>query len=118
MANRSDNNAAKTTRELGEILDRIDRLPVLDNRSPDKIVCYDENGIPAPVTPSASAAPPQCATDSVEDPDMEDWRKTFGHKIPATAKEFLESRHREWELGMEADLKARQQKRAKRTPKP
>jgi hypothetical protein len=56
-------------------------------------------------TPVASA---QDAADSSRDPDMEDWRKAFGDKVPAAVKQFLEYRHREWELGIEADLKARQ----------
>jgi hypothetical protein len=49
---------------------------------------------------------------------MEDWRKAFGDKIPAAVKEFLEYRHREWELGMEADLKARQEAGAEGSQKP
>jgi antitoxin VapB len=32
--------------QLREILRRVDRLPVLDSRSPDEIVGYDENGLP------------------------------------------------------------------------
>jgi hypothetical protein len=63
-------------------------------------------------------APAQDAADSSRDPDMEDWRKAFGDNIPAAVKEFLEYRHREWELGMEADLKARQEARAAQTRKP
>jgi uncharacterized protein HemX len=117
MANRFDNNADRTTRKLGEILNRVDQLPVLDNRSPDEIVGYDESGIPASVTPPTSVAPAQDATDSAQDPDMDDWRKTFGKEIPVAVKEFLEYRHREWELGMEADLKARQEKQTERTRK-
>ena len=31
---------------LREILERVDGLPVLDSRSPDEIVGYDENGLP------------------------------------------------------------------------
>jgi antitoxin VapB len=31
-------------RDLGKILDRIDRLPVLDTRSADEILGYTENG--------------------------------------------------------------------------
>lgn len=68
--------------------------------------------------PLTSAASPQGATDSAEDSEMEEWRKTFGHDIPAAVKEFLEYRHQEWELGMEADLKARQEARSERTRKP
>lgn len=32
--------------QLEEILQRVDRLPVLDPRSPDEILGYDENGLP------------------------------------------------------------------------
>jgi hypothetical protein len=31
--------------QLAEILDRFDKLPVLDDRSPDGIIGYDENGL-------------------------------------------------------------------------
>jgi hypothetical protein len=36
-----------------------------------------------------SVAPAQDVTDSAKDPDMDDWRKTFGHNIPVAVKEFL-----------------------------
>lgn len=32
--------------ELGEILRRVDSLPVLDSRSADEIIGYDEHGLP------------------------------------------------------------------------
>lgn len=32
--------------QLEEILRRVDRLPVLDSRSPDEILGYDEHGLP------------------------------------------------------------------------
>jgi len=32
--------------QLQEILRRVDQLPVLDSRSPDQILGYDENGLP------------------------------------------------------------------------
>ena len=32
--------------QLEEILQRVDRLPVLNSRSPDEILGYDENGLP------------------------------------------------------------------------
>jgi antitoxin VapB len=31
-------------RDLGKILDRIDRLPILDTRSADEVLGYTENG--------------------------------------------------------------------------
>ena len=40
--------AAVTARlaKLQEIARRFDALPILDNREPDKILGYDENGLP------------------------------------------------------------------------
>lgn len=32
--------------QLRDILQRVDRLPVLDRRTPDEIVGYDEHGFP------------------------------------------------------------------------
>lgn len=32
--------------QLQEILHRVDQLPVLDSRSSDEIIGYDENGLP------------------------------------------------------------------------
>lgn len=32
--------------QIGEILERVDQLPILDRRSADEIVGYDENGLP------------------------------------------------------------------------
>jgi len=32
--------------QLEEILDRVDQLPVLDSRTPDQIIGYDEHGLP------------------------------------------------------------------------
>lgn len=36
--------------DLGDILRRVDSLPILDPRSPDEIVGYDEDGLPTQVT--------------------------------------------------------------------
>jgi antitoxin (DNA-binding transcriptional repressor) of toxin-antitoxin stability system len=36
----------KLMRDLGKILRRVDRLPVLDDRSPDEIIGYDKDGLP------------------------------------------------------------------------
>lgn len=33
--------------QINEILDRAARLPILDNRTPDEIIGYDENGLPS-----------------------------------------------------------------------
>jgi antitoxin VapB len=32
--------------QLDEILQRMDRLPVLDSRTPEEIIGYDEHGLP------------------------------------------------------------------------
>lgn len=32
--------------QLEEILNRVDRLPIRDSRSPDEILGYDEHGLP------------------------------------------------------------------------
>jgi antitoxin VapB len=32
--------------QLEEIISRVDRLPVLDSRTPDEILGYDEHGLP------------------------------------------------------------------------
>jgi antitoxin VapB len=34
------------TGQLDEILRRVDQLPVLDSRTPDEILGYDEHGLP------------------------------------------------------------------------
>jgi antitoxin VapB len=47
MAERYDNNAEKMRRDVDEILNRVDQLPELDNRSPEEIIGYDENGLPS-----------------------------------------------------------------------
>jgi hypothetical protein len=59
MANHPNKKADKTSRDIGRILNRVDQLPVLDNRSPDEIVGYDKNGIPVSSMPATSAAPPE-----------------------------------------------------------
>jgi antitoxin VapB len=34
------------TAQLNDILRRVDQLPILDSRSPDEIIGYDERGLP------------------------------------------------------------------------
>jgi hypothetical protein len=58
MSDHLDRNADKTTRELEQILNRVDQLPVLDDRSPDEIIGYDENGLPSS---EASSIPPSAS---------------------------------------------------------
>jgi antitoxin VapB len=43
QAPRDPGHIEKALREIGE---RCSKLPVLDNRSPDEILDYDENGLP------------------------------------------------------------------------
>jgi antitoxin VapB len=40
------NGRQKKKQAILEILHEMDKLPVLDNRSPDEILGYDENGLP------------------------------------------------------------------------
>lgn len=43
---RRHRNSRLRDERVQEILARLDRLPRLDNRSPDEILGYDENGLP------------------------------------------------------------------------
>ena len=38
--------AEERRRSIEEVLERLRRLPVLDDRSPDEIIGYDEHGLP------------------------------------------------------------------------
>jgi hypothetical protein len=40
-------NTERMKDDLDEILRRVDSLPILDSRSPDEILGYDEYGIPS-----------------------------------------------------------------------
>jgi antitoxin (DNA-binding transcriptional repressor) of toxin-antitoxin stability system len=40
------NPSRKLMRDLEKILRRVDRFPVLDDRSPDEIIGYDKDGLP------------------------------------------------------------------------
>ena len=105
--------------ELDAILRRVDRLPVLDSRTPDEIIGYDQHGLPGPgVTPPGSCVPVRSPKGCVEDPDLEDWRKKFGREIPPAVKEFLDYRHRESEIGMKKNLRRRSRKNHAPTRRP
>jgi antitoxin VapB len=41
-----EQRSRNTASQIEEILRRVDQLPVLDSRSPDEIIGYDENGLP------------------------------------------------------------------------
>ncbi len=43
---RSEAEIAARRRALIELVEEIDKLPVLDDRSPEEIIGYDENGLP------------------------------------------------------------------------
>jgi hypothetical protein len=105
--------------ELDAILRRVDRLPDMDSRTLDEIIGYDKDGLPRMnTTPSSTDASAHDAGDATEDPDIENWRKAFGREISPVVKGFLEHRHREWELAMEADLDRRSKTRRLRTRGP
>ena len=37
-------------RQIGDILERVDSMPTLDDRSAEEILCYDEHGLPLNLT--------------------------------------------------------------------
>jgi hypothetical protein len=86
-------------RELNEILRRIDQLPVLDSRSPDQIVGYDEIGVPATDTYSESGSSPQDQAGPAESFDFEAWKnRILNNPVSrAAVEDFLKHRHRDWE---------------------
>ncbi len=43
---RRQKSAASLPEKLQDILDRVDRLPTIDRRPPDKILGYDKSGVP------------------------------------------------------------------------
>jgi antitoxin VapB len=43
---KQDRRSRILTSQIEEILRRVDQLPVLDARTPEEIVGYDENGLP------------------------------------------------------------------------
>lgn len=42
-----ERRSRRRRRSVDDLVDRFNRLPVLDNRSADEIVGYDENGLPS-----------------------------------------------------------------------
>jgi antitoxin VapB len=112
-------NQKKLRIELDAILRRVDRLPVLDSRTPDEIIGYDEHGIPTPgVAPPGSAVSGRKPEGPMENPDLDDWWKKYQRKVPPAVKEFLKYRHREWELGIGADIEGKPKVRRARTRRP
>jgi antitoxin VapB len=43
---KQDRRSRILTSQIEEILQRVDQLPILDARTPEEIVGYDENGLP------------------------------------------------------------------------
>ena len=49
-SNNQEDHVANKQAEIEEILHRVDSYPVLDSRSPEEIIGYDGNGLPAECT--------------------------------------------------------------------
>jgi len=98
MAHCSDKTADQTPPEVNDILKRVADLPALDNRSPEEIIGYDENG-----APSQPEMQPDCASAQAEElpakyPDFAARRKKiFGDRVVDAVEDFLKHRHRDWE---------------------
>ena len=105
MAPQSSKRKRKKTHELKKILSRVDKLPVLDNRSPEEIIGYDESGVPSCDPGPEPATPPQGEPDSSESFDFAAYKKAVlaDPASRAVIEDFLKNRHREWELEMETD---------------
>lgn len=43
---RKEDNIAKRRKEVMKIVQRVQQLPILDARTPDEILGFDENGLP------------------------------------------------------------------------
>ena len=62
-------------KKIDAILRRVDRLPVLDPRTPDEIVGYDEDGLPQSETPKGAVDPTVPDQPAVKYPDFAARRK-------------------------------------------
>lgn len=77
--------------DLDDILRRVDSLPILDPRSPDEILGYDENGLPT-------------GKERARWHDFEAGaREILGDRI---LEDFLKYRHREWEENLGKETKS------------
>ncbi len=72
----SDKKADRTLHDIEEILERVHRLPTLDNRTDEEILGIDESGASAQSEAGAGTA---------------------GGGTPNAVEEFLRYRHRDWE---------------------
>ena len=83
---------------VDEILRRVDALPVIDNRSPDEIVGYDANGLPASDTARTESVSPT-QEQAGNEFDFEAYRQEIlsDPKAKHIIETFLKYRHRERE---------------------
>ena len=81
--------------KVNDILERVDTLPILDPRSADEVVGYDEQGLPA--QRDVRAVPTDSAGENGF--DFEAYRKEVLNdpKAREVIELFLKYRHREWE---------------------
>jgi hypothetical protein len=81
--------------KVNDVLERVDSLPILDLRSADEIVGYDEHGLPA--QREVRAAPTDSAGENGF--DFEAYRKAVLNdpKAREVIEFFLKYRHRERE---------------------
>lgn len=119
MAPQSSKKKRKKTHELKKILSRVDKLPVLDNRSPEEIIGYDESGVPSCDPSPKPAAPPGGEPDSWEPFDFAAHKKRIlaDPASRAVIEDFLKNRHREWELDPETDPPSRSKRGRARAPR-
>jgi hypothetical protein len=120
MAERAKKRQRKQRKDLDEILRRVDELPVVDDRQPDDIIGYDEIGAP---TTEAHVHPSVPSQDSPAEPfDFGAWKKKVMDNPASRAviEEFLEYRHREWELAIEKpqSRRAKGARKLARRPRP
>src|ERR1700686_3496498 len=81
--------------KVNDVLERVDALPILDPRSADEVVGYDEHGLPA--QREVRAVPTDSAGENGF--DFEAYRKEVlsDPKAREVVGFFLKHRHRDWE---------------------
>ena len=99
MKKPSESKTNARTTGLRRVLGRVDQLPIIDGRTPEEIIGYDGNGLPS----HSTTCQPASSQNTANEPDMEEWRRSFGRSIPQDVKDFLEYRHREWELSSQSE---------------
>ena len=96
MTARFKKNAKRSKNKIDDILRRVDRLPILDSRTADEIIGYDEHGIPE--SPENSRAVesivPDCPS-AVKWPDFcARAKKIFGNRVLPGADLLIKERGR------------------------